>query len=194
MNDFFHKGKCQAAQKRGLDLSKRDPTVVDCLLNNAQDIVNAMGLNGVLNALVLPATQVAQNFPFPEFADPDYAAAFGEFAVWAGDAIPIVIHGIAQPQVIPATIFVYLLAVADYGQTFFQTRKLFLQAKSLLTDKEFALICPSQDSKFYPSCGKWICSGQNGKCTSDLMKPCPCADTSANCPTDFSKVVSFLEL
>ncbi len=146
-----------------------------------------MGLNGALNALAQPAMQVAQNFPFPEFADPDYAAAFGEFAVWAGDAVPTVLNGIAQPQIVPTTIFVYLLAVAYYGQTFMQARKLFLRSKSFLTDKDFALICPSQDSRFYPTCSKSICQGKNGKCTTDLMKPCPCSDTSSNCPTDFDK-------
>lgn len=161
--------------------------MVDCLVNNAQDILNAMGVNGALNALSQPAMQVATTFPFPEFVNPDYAAGFGEFAVWAGDAIPNVLNGIAQPQIVPATILVYLLAVADYGQTFMQARKLFLQAKSLLSDKDFALVCPSQDSKFYPSRSKFVCQGKSGKCTTDLMKPCPCSDTAANCPTDFSK-------
>ncbi|KAL9129684.1 MAG: hypothetical protein Q9217_001926 [Psora testacea] len=192
LNDFFHKSECQAPPaKRGLKLRKRDPDVVECLVAEAQDILSAMGVNQALNALAEPAMQVAQNFPLPSFADQDYSAAFGQFVVWAGEAVPNTLQGIAQPQIIPATIFIFMLAVADYGQKFMNARRLFLQVKTLLDDKDFALVCPKEDSKFYPSCDKFFCQGKDGRCTTDLMKPCACGDgKSSKCPTDFSEVVS----
>lgn len=198
-NDFLHKGQCQAAPsqpttpRRDLSLEKRVPNVIECLINDFQATLNEFVLNGLLAGLRDSALQVARTFPRPSFADQNFGEAFGQAVALAADRVPEVFPNIAQEQIGPTTIFIFFIAVAEYGQTFMQARKLYLQTKSLLTDKEFSLVCPKQGSTFYPKCDRLLCQGKDGKCTTDLMKPCGCDSgdkKDTGCSKDVKDMVS----
>ena len=197
LNDYLHKGQCQAAPstptRRDLSLEKRVPDAIECLLNDFQATLNEFVLNGLLSRLRDSALQVARNFAPPSFADQNYGEAFGQAVAHAADRVPEVFQGIAQEQIGPTTIFIFFIAVAEYGQTFMQARKLYLQTKSLLTDKEFSLICPKKGSRFYPNCDRLLCQGKDGKCTTELMKPCECDSgdkKDTKCSKDVKDMVS----
>ena len=202
VNGFLQEGQCQAAPtKRDASVKKRVPNVIECLINDFQATLNALGENGALNGLRDSAMQVARNFPLPSFADMNYNEAFGQAVTLAADRVPEVLEGIAQEQIGPTTIFIFFIAVADYGQTFMKAHKLFLQTKCLLTDADFKLFCPKEGGKFFPQCDRFLCQGKDGKCTTDLMKPCACKaddkEEGSKCSSDVKTMVrsmpSFLE-
>ena len=177
INNFFKKGKCQASpSRRSIELDKRVPNVLDCLLDNTQNILNAMGVNGALHGLAQPAMQVARNVPLEGFADPQYDEAYRQAIVFGAAALPRVLNNIPQERIVPATTFVFLLAVADFTETLMQIRSIYFEAKLFLYDQGYHPTCPTKDSKFFPKCDSFICEGKNGKCTVNPMKPCACDD------------------
>ena len=196
LNDFFRTGECKSPPlKRKIGLNKRVDRDVECLVDNFQSLLNAMGVGGQLNGLAPQAMQVAPNVPLPVFANAQYNAAYGQAIVVGGDQIPRVLPNIQRPQVMPAIGFLFMLTIAFFTQQVMEAGRMYLQADSLRPDQPYEFECLTKDSEYFPKCNNIICEGKDGKCTSDPMAHCPCdGNDQNNCPTDAKEKVSLRSL
>jgi hypothetical protein len=172
----FREGTCPALKKRAPDSSS-----IDCLFEDLQDAVFNLGEGRGLNGLVAQFQGVPQDLALPNFVDPVLAGAFGRFVPYAGDNLPQYAPDLPQAAIVPVATFMFYLVTAEIiKHAAFVGKDLYLSAKDFVSTANFQLECPDINSVFAPSCSRWYCSGENGKCTHPIMKPCGCVPTE--CP------------
>lgn len=176
--------------KRNLDpnnydgLEERDNTAtVECMVNSARDILKELGIGGSLHGLAEGAMQLS--VPLPQFANDNIRSAFSEFIGWGVGSIANILPGITPESGANVISFAFIFAIVEGYNLFFDSRKTFLEAKSLLSESQkFELICKPYEKAFGKPYAKspWCQgkkSGNSWKCTTAWLKPCPCL----MCPT-----------
>lgn len=191
-NDFFgfRHDTCPATKKRA-----PDGHAVDCLFEDLQDTIFNLGQGRGLNALVGQFQGVPQDLAMPNFQDEVVAAAYGRFVPYAGDHLPQYAPDLAEAALIPVATFLFFLVTAELVKgAAFVGKDLFLSAKDFVSTVDFHISCPDINSPFAPTCSRFYCKGEAGKCTSPIMKPCDCVPTECPYPDDMVRILNALSI
>ena len=166
---------------------KRVPDdVVECLAADAENILDALGVNGPLAALFnqIEAGTIAIP-PQPEaFADEGTVQALSLVMSYAADTLPTLQTGIAADliQKVAFTVFCIVFSFVFINAAILETIAI---SQSFLT--------PNGNTcsvGWKPRCNLELCVGQNGICTGAYFKGCPCDDKSCPAPEEDGLICS----
>ena len=161
---------------------KRVPDdVVECLAADAEDILDALGLNGPLEGLFnqIQAGAIAIPAQPAAFADEGTVQALSITMSYASDTLPDLQAGIADDiiQIVALTVFYIVFSFVFVNAA--NLASIAISQSFLTTNGDNCIV------GWKPRCDLGLCVGQNGICTgATYFKGCSCDNNSCPAPEE----------
>ena len=185
LNKFFEDEKCtpprdeEGSLEHG-PLRKRIDREIECLVNNLENVVDAMGQGGPLNGLAPQAMEVARRIPRPRFVNRQHNMGFGQAVMAAEPRLRNALPNLPQQQIGPALVMTFFLAFGFFINIAINVGSMFLEAtlfeQQPFKEPENPWKCWFGEGGQKLDCKSGLCLGQDGKCTADLTSSCACEE------------------